>query len=233
MSGAHRGHLALAFQEILTVTTRLREGRQVPRDAQAFRAHVKQLLSAADEEARRAGYPAEFVQHSVYAVIALLDESVLGTTGPVATDWAGRPLQEEVFGDQVAGERFFHHVNELLRRQDSPYVADVLEVHLLCLQLGFRGRYATSDGGELRSLRRAVGDKIGRIRGGFRRWAPHALPPSDESPGNQRDPWIRRLAMTLALSSIAVVVLVLLLRFAALAPQIPRIEAEAARVGEG
>lgn len=224
MSTTTRGHLALAFQEILTVTSRLREGRQVPQDPKAFRAQVKHLLTTADQEARRSGYPPEFVKLSVYAVIAFLDETVLGTHGALASAWAGRPLQEEIFGDQVAGERFFQHLQELMKRQDSAYVADVLEVHLLCLHLGFRGRYASSDGGELRSLRRAVEERITRIRGGYRPWSPHALPPEEEGVAEGGDPWIRRLSLALLGSAVTVVVLVLVLRLLFLAPAAREIE---------
>lgn len=213
-----RGHLALAFQEILTVTTRLREGRRVPSDASAFRSRVRDLLAAADQEARRRGYPGEFVKSSVYAVVAFLDETVLGTPGPLASAWAGRPLQEEIFGDQLAGERFFQNLNDLLGRQDSTYVADVLEVHLLCLQLGFRGRYTSEDSGELRSLRRSVEKKILRIRGGYGPLSPRALPPAEEGVTTTRDPWIRRLSVALLASAAVVLLLMLVLRFLVLAP---------------
>lgn len=213
-----RGHLALAFQEILTVTARLREGRRVPPDASAFRSRVRDLLATADQEARRRGYPGEFVKSSVYAVVAFLDETVLGTRGPLASEWAGRPLQEEIFGDQLAGERFFQNLNDLLGRQDSTYVADVLEVHLLCLQLGFRGRYTSEDSGELRSLRRSVEKKILRIRGGYGPLSPRALPPADEGVTATRDPWIRRLSVALLGSAAVVLVPMLVLRFIVLAP---------------
>ena len=40
-----RGALALALQETLTATVRLRANRQSATDGDSFRAHVKQLLS--------------------------------------------------------------------------------------------------------------------------------------------------------------------------------------------
>lgn len=57
-----RGALAFAFQETLTATVRLRSQRQSTTDAETFRAHVKQLLSGAHEEARRAGYGGEDIK---------------------------------------------------------------------------------------------------------------------------------------------------------------------------
>jgi type VI secretion system protein ImpK len=217
------GRLAAALQEALTAVVRLRESRQVPNDPAAFRRRMKDLLSAADQEARRMGYPPEFVKISVYCVIAYLDETVLGTPGPLASAWVGRPLQEEVFGDHVAGETFFRHLEDLLARQDSAFVADVLEVPLLCMLLGFKGRYGSSDGSELRSFVRTTEDKILRIRGGQAPLAPRALPPTDEGLARRGDPWQRRLWLALLGSAVLVLLLFLLLRFVSLPGGVTRV----------
>ncbi|MGH7505688.1 MAG: DotU family type IV/VI secretion system protein, partial [Longimicrobiales bacterium] len=79
---SRRGELALALQEAFTVAVRLRTNRQVAANADAFRAHVKQLLGAADRQARGAGYDADLVRLAVYAYIAFLDESVLNSSQP-------------------------------------------------------------------------------------------------------------------------------------------------------
>jgi type VI secretion system protein ImpK len=220
---APEGRLALVVQEALTAVVRLREGRQVPSDAVAFRTRMKDLLANADQDARRMGYPPEFVKVAVYCVIAYLDETVMGTAGPLASAWVGQPLQEEVFGDHVAGETFFRHLEDLLSRQDSPFVADALEVPLLCMLLGFKGRYGSSDGSELRSFIQATEEKITRIRGGRAFLAPHALPPQDEGIVRGIDPWLRRLSLGLLGSAIAVFLLFVFLRFFSLPGGVARI----------
>lgn len=217
------GRLAVAVQEALTAVVRLRESRQVPTDPGAFRRRMKDLLAGADQEARRMGYPPEFVKIAVYCVIAYLDETVLGTPGPLASAWVGQPLQEEVFGDHVAGETFFRHLEDLLSRQDSAFVADVLEVPLLCMLLGFKGRYGSSDGSELRSFVRATEDKILRIRGGDTPLAPRALPPSDEGVVRRGDPWLRRLSLGLLGAAVFVLLLFVLLRFVSLPGGVDRV----------
>lgn len=221
---ATRGRLALCFQEVFTATARLRDQRQVPTDAGVFRAHVKQLLATADETARRMGYPAEFVRGSVYATVALLDESMLSTPGALASAWAGRPLQDEIFGDNVAGEAFFQQLQDLLGRQDSPYVADVLEVQLLCLYLGFKGRYAASDAGELRNYMRTARDKIMRTREGVGRLAPYALPPRDESVEEKEDAVQRRLMIGLGAGVVAVGLTIMLIKLLSIGPGVSRIQ---------
>ena len=185
-----RGQLALALQEVFTATVRLRANRQVAADAESFRTHVKQLLSGAEREARRLGYAADDVGTALYALVAFLDESVLNSTQPMFADWPSRPLQEELFGGLMGGEHFFQHQQHLLGRGDSDDLADLLEVYLLCLLLGFQGRYNERDRGELRGLQSAAADKVQRIRGGFGELSPGWAAPDGEASRRTRDPWL-------------------------------------------
>src|SRR5215212_1070378 len=104
MTRNSRGRLAIALQEILTTTARMRAGRQTAQDAESFRAHVKQLVGAAQQEAAADGYAAEDVNIALFAATALVDESVLNSRQAMFADWARRPLQEELFGSHMGGE---------------------------------------------------------------------------------------------------------------------------------
>jgi type VI secretion system protein ImpK len=185
------GALALVLQEPFTIAIRLRSGRPVAADAASFRIQVKQLLAAADQEARRLRYEATYIRLAVYAFVAFLDESVLNSRQPIFADW--QPLQEEVFLDHVAGETFFKHVDELLRQQDSSQLADVLEVYQFCMLLGFRGKYSAANADGLQATMHAVGDRIRRIRGPVGSLSPAwALPTGEVLPAS-RDALIPRL----------------------------------------
>lgn len=187
---SRRGQLALTLQEVLTATARLRANRQVAADAESFRSHMKHLLSGAQREAGRLGYSSDDVSLVLYAVVAFLDESVLNSTQTMYASWPNRPLQEEIFGGHMGGEIFFQHLRQLLARQDSEDLADVLEVFQLCLLLGFQGRYSTMDTGELRGLATAAGEKIHRIRGAFGDLSPDWSLPDGELPLRAGDPWL-------------------------------------------
>ena len=189
------GELALALQEAFTAAARLRSARQAAPDAASFRTRIKQLVAAADEEARRAGYAPEFVRLATYAYVAFLDESVLNSGLPMFAEWPRQPLQEEIFGEHMAGETFFRIMQELLARQDSPALADLLEVFLLCLLLGFKGKYSAGGEAGIQGLVAAAQEKILRIRGGRSELSPAWRPPPDEVIATARDPWVRRLAL--------------------------------------
>jgi type VI secretion system protein ImpK len=165
-SPPHRSdNLALVFQEVLTVIERLRANRQSVADAESFRTQVKHTLKTGEQEALRRGYTSEDVHLTKFAAVAFLDESILNMSNPAFSDWARRPLQEEFFRIHEAGEIFFRHVNQLLSGSDSESIADVLEVHELCLLLGFRGRFGMSGAGEIRAIIAQIEGKIRRIRG--------------------------------------------------------------------
>jgi type VI secretion system protein ImpK len=208
-----RGQLALALQEAFTVAVRLRANRQVAASADAFRAQIKQLLASTDRDARRMGYDGDTARLAIYAYIAFLDESVLNSAQPMFSGWSQQPLQEEVFGDHVAGENFFRHLADLLARQDSEDLADLLEVYLLCLLLGFRGRYGANPGA-LHGITVSVQDKIRRIRGGGTLpFAPAWALPVNESAPAGRDPWMPKLFIALAVTAALALVVWVVARF--------------------
>ncbi len=81
-------------------------------------------------------------------------------------------MQEELFGTHMAGEIFFQNLQSLLGRSDSPDLADLLEVHYLCLLLGYRGRYSVGSTGELQAAMQATADKIRQDRASLKALSP-------------------------------------------------------------
>lgn len=200
-------NLALVFQEVVTVIVRLRANRQRIGDPEVFRSQVRNALRAAEAEGLRRGYVLEDVKVGTFAVVAFLDESILNSQNPLFLDWPRKPLQEELFGVHVAGEIFFRNVERLLGKQDSAPLADLLELHQLCLLLGFRGRYSASSGtAEIRSILGQIGEKIRRIRHGM--VPPKALPV--ETAVVARDRWMPVLRFSaVGLAALALVLFVI------------------------
>jgi type VI secretion system protein ImpK len=186
-------NLAFVFQELFTVGERLRSNRQQVTDAHSFRAQIWAAVKAAEEEARRRGYPADDIELAIFAVIAFLDESILNLRLPVFADWPRQPLQEERYGHHIAGEIFFQNLQKLLGRQDSHETADLLEVYQLCLLLGFAGRYSMGGRGDLRAITMQTADKIQRIRQTSGELSAGWRLPQDPPVAAGADPWVSRL----------------------------------------
>jgi type VI secretion system protein ImpK len=198
-------NLALIFQEVLTAIVRLRSNRQELSDAESFRFSIREAIKSAIQEARtHGGYNAEDIKMATLALVGFLDESVLNLRNPMFADWPRKPLQEELFGIHMAGEIFFRNLEQLMGRADSADLADLLEVHYLCLLLGYGGRYSIGGKGELQSLTTATGDRIKRIRGAsydpFLQVLnePEVVKPTE-------DPWIKKLVIVAAVCFVLVV----------------------------
>jgi type VI secretion system protein ImpK len=190
--------LALIFQEVLTAIERLRGNRQGVTDAEAFRHHTREALKNAANQGLAAGYSPDDVRLATFAAVAFLDESILNSQNPIFGDWLRKPLQEELFGTHIAGETFFQNLQQLLARQDSPDLADVLEVHHLCMLLGFCGRYGAGNRGELGQIVGMTAEKIHRIRGPFGPLSRDWTPPPEAARGSS-DPWVKKLGIIAAI----------------------------------
>jgi type VI secretion system protein ImpK len=210
-TGPRHGQLALALQEALTAIVRLRGDRNEVTDPETFRQQFKQVLSAGHEDARRAGYSSEDVKLAVFAVVVLLDESALQSRQGAFGEWARRPLQEELFGEHVGGDSFYERIRELLGRADVDRAADVLEVYVLCLLLGFRGRYSGGGEAERQHWIATASQRIGQSRGTRATLCPAWAPPAQERIQPPADPWVLRLALGAA--ACIVIALVLFLVF--------------------
>jgi len=184
-------NLALLFQDVLTAVVRLRANRQGVTDPNAFRHHMREALKTAASQALSAGYTAEDTKHATFAAVAFLDESVLNTQNAIFTEWLRKPLQAELFGTQIAGEEFFSSLQQLLGRADSNDLADLIEIHYLCMLLGFGGRYSAGNRGELAQIMQMTGDKIRRVRGRFSGLSPAWQPPKEKAV-TRTDPWVKR-----------------------------------------
>jgi type VI secretion system protein ImpK len=90
---------------------------------------------------------------------------VLHSNDPVKPEWERQTLQQELFGQTDAGVVFFEKLENFRSRADSDHLADMLEVYLLCLLLGFEGRYSGRLRGELESTSEKVRRRIDDIRG--------------------------------------------------------------------
>ncbi len=108
---------------------------------------IHQQLSTYIDQGMRAATRAGFAQQDVddmrYALVALTDETVLQRGGPLRDFWLPKLLQLRYFGENVAGQAFFHRLEQV--RSDSKRL-DVLRVYYLCLLFGFHGQYRVRGG---------------------------------------------------------------------------------------
>jgi type VI secretion system protein ImpK len=160
--------------EGLFVVFMLNDGQR-PSDAAAFKEQIRLFLADFERGATTLHASADDVHACKFAFCALIDETMLAAPSGARDDWERCPLQLELFGEQMAGERFFQYLDQ--QRSASPPRLQVLEVFHMCLQLGFRGQYVLEGSEKLHYLTARLGDEIVHLKGKKASFAPHWLPP--------------------------------------------------------
>lgn len=74
-----------------------------------------------------------------YALVALVDETVMLSAWPGKMQWSEYLLQVEMFGERLAGVQFYERLTALLQAPERSL--SVLTVYHACLSLGFKGQY--------------------------------------------------------------------------------------------
>jgi len=110
--------------------------QQPTQDYSAFRARIVQLIGEAGARGLEHGFSNEECDAALFAVVAWLDEAVLSSAWSEVGRWQKEPLQAIYFRTARAGLEFFTRLDTL-----SPQQREIREVYVLCLLLGFKGRY--------------------------------------------------------------------------------------------
>jgi type VI secretion system protein ImpK len=120
---------------------------------------IHQQMSIYLEQGARSAKSSGFSQVDVddirYALVALVDETMLQRGGAMRDFWLPRVMQLRFFNENVAGEAFFQRLESIRRDQSR---RDVLRVYYLCLMFGFQGQYRVR-GGQIE-----LADIIDRVR---------------------------------------------------------------------
>lgn len=140
------------------MASQLRGGQEV-RDGEGLYRRACRLVQEARTALSDAGYSDTSRDHMVYALCALLDESVLnrGTTDDGYLTWRRDPLQAHFFGTLNAGEALWERIRNLLK-ESTPDTA-VLTCMYRTLQLGFVGQYREQDDERREDVVRALGER--------------------------------------------------------------------------
>ena len=152
----------------------LRNG-YTPTDGPTYRERLRQLLGQVDRGAKKLQLDPDDVFQAKFAFCALIDEIILMSRLRIRDEWERNPLQLEMFGEHMAGEKFFDSLEKL--RGEGARRVQVLEVFHMCLLLGFQGRYILEGVEKLSWLTARLGDEIVHLQGKRSPFAPHWAPP--------------------------------------------------------
>jgi type VI secretion system protein ImpK len=142
-----------------------------PQTIGEFNKRIEQFLTQFEKHARNLGKPPQAVSDARYAFCALMDEIILSSEFSIREEWERAPLQLRMFGEHLAGDRFFDKL-EMLRADPGANI-EVLEVFHTCLLLGFQGKYLLEGTEKLNYLISRVHQEIMHARGGKAEFSPN------------------------------------------------------------
>jgi type VI secretion system protein ImpK len=131
-------NLAALCSDIFLIVIRMREAEDIG-DPASLRKLIMHYIALFESNCRALKIADKSIDIAKYALVALLDETVLSIPGECRDFWISQPLQLDYFGDTLAGRVFYGKLDNLLSESNS--AVDVLEVFFLCMSLGFEGKY--------------------------------------------------------------------------------------------
>ena len=176
-AGTPKKRLSEIFGPCLSLIVQLRDSDQYG-DSDLLRSRILDMLKQAEKKALMEAIPAEDISDARFAIVAFIDEVILGSNWMERNNWITNPLQVELYGHAVAGNEFFTRLDRL--KADASFRKNALEVYYLCLALGFKGKYHVqgSDGGH--KLLMLIDETFSRLRSANdsreEGLAPHGLP---------------------------------------------------------
>jgi type VI secretion system protein ImpK len=142
---------------ILGAVPQIRRALKHP-DPAGLLANLHDQIESLQTSASFAEVSDETVEHAVYALCALLDESAAAT--PWGRTWLDSGLLKKICNAGNGGEGFYARLDKLSTGQLPENIdrAQLLEFYYVCLALGFEGRYRNAEGG--RQALAEVRDKL-------------------------------------------------------------------------
>lgn len=159
MNKSELSHAERIFYPGWLLASQLRGGQEV-RDGEGLYRRACRLVQDTKVALTAAGYSDVSRDHMVYALCALLDESVMnrGKTDDGYLTWRRDPLQAHFFGTLNAGEELWERIGNLLK--EAAPDAGVLTCMYRTLQLGFVGQYRAGDDERREDIIRALAERV-------------------------------------------------------------------------
>src|SRR5690349_21515915 len=148
---------------IFDLILRLKAGIVAP--SNELRPKIMGLLTDFEKRAERYRFNHKIVQVSKFALAAFVDETVLTNNFPLRDEWEKYALQLELFGEQLAGNKFFEKLDAMLKQVEV--TQDAVEIYYICMLLGFKGRYQIYEQEKLLATMQETANalvKVGKIK---------------------------------------------------------------------
>ena len=154
-------------------------------------------VNAFQDAAKSHGYSSEYMLVSRYALCATLDDVITNTPWGAQGQWDNYSLLVAFNQESAAQERFFIILERLIK--DPGLYIDLMEFMYLCLSLGFKGSYRSTEftSNQLEQISNALYKRIRAHHGDFNKTlSPYQVKPTAKLPIQKKSSVSFALLMT-------------------------------------
>lgn len=161
-AGTGTNPVIVAAGDILTLLGRLRTGR-VEMHGAPLRDHLRAEIEKFDNRCTAANIVRADIDDARYALAATCDDIAISLPGADEAYWREHALIKTLFDEDDSSAGFFGLYQQLLSNPKKRL--DLLELMLVCISLGYQGKYRTAVDGRrsLGTLRAAGYERLRRI----------------------------------------------------------------------
>ncbi|MEL0167068.1 MAG: type IVB secretion system protein IcmH/DotU [Pseudomonadaceae bacterium] len=165
LATAQPNPLLTAAAPLLSELLQLKNGQLEPEPAEVLRVTLHTGMQQFDQDCQTLAVTPANRQAARYILCTALDEAILTTRWGNDSNWSKHSLLSAFHQDTFGGERFFLLLTRL--SQDMAQHLELLELMLVCLTLGYEGRYRLQANGhaELERIRKRLHDALQHHRG--------------------------------------------------------------------
>lgn len=161
---------------------------------------LTQEINHFQDAAKAQGYSSEYILVSRYALCATLDDVITNTPWGGQGQWDSYSMLNVFNQDAANNDRFFIILERIIK--DPTQYIDVMELMYICLSLGFKGSYRTTEFGstQLEQITNALYKRIRIQRGDYNNsLAPYTIKvthPASKPTSNGIPLWVIVLSTT-------------------------------------
>ena len=101
------------------------------------------------------GPSALFIQEAQYLFVSMADEIMINHAWQGSDYWRQNCLEIKMFQTQIAGERIFFNIDNLLKTNNKLQI-ELARIYLLSLSLGFQGKFRTHGNSQILSYKQQL-----------------------------------------------------------------------------
>lgn len=156
-------HLSGCFMDLIAYTSYSLGDDMVPSVSyEKFRSEIIRLIEVGRKYFHQHGFNEADYLDARFAVLAWVDECVMGSSWVGKSTWRKDPLQKTYYKTTGGGVEFFERLEGLTQERNA-----VREIYYMCLVLGFSGRFgsrqedqAERDTIKARCLKQIAGEEL-------------------------------------------------------------------------